>query len=240
MLAGRIRCRGWGGRTEEAPIEAAPVPPTTERQPARRGGLTARKAVPLAILATISTMLVATGSIARPPSPAMSQDPGAFTAIVMAGGAAEATVPPPSTDARAATEAEPIGDFQEEEARSFAPRANPEQPVDVDSLVKATPRPTPPPNPTHSVSGRAAWYCNNGSGCPAGYSGGMYAAAGPGLRVGNWRGRTVNVCGNGNCINVTLVDWCACGGAREIDLFADAFARLAPLSTGTVAVTVRW
>jgi hypothetical protein len=229
-----------GGRTEEEPIDAAPVPPTTERQPTRHGGLTVRKAVPLAVLATISTLLVATGSIAHPPSSVSSPDPGAFTAIVMTGGVAEATVPPPSIDGRATINAETIGDFQEAEARSFEPRANPDQPVDVDSLVKATPRPTPPPNPTHSVSGRAAWYCNNGSGCPAGYSGGMYAAAGPGLRVGNWRGRVVSVCGNGNCINVKLVDWCACGGSREIDLFADAFSRLAPLGTGTVAVRISW
>jgi len=158
----------------------------------------------------------------------------------MAGGVAEATVPPPATERRATANAEPIGDFQEEVTRSFAPRANPDQPVDVDSLVKATPRPTPPPKPTHGVNGRAAWYCNNGTGCPAGYSGGLYAAAGPALRVGNWRGRTVSVCGNGNCINVKLVDWCACGGARVIDLFGDAFRRLAPLGTGTVAVRVSW
>ena len=73
------------------------------------------------------------------------------------------------------------------------------------------------------MSGRAAWYCQNGSGCPAGYSGGLYAAAGPALRVGDWRGRTVSVCGAGNCVNVTLVDWCACGGSRVIDLFSDAY-----------------
>jgi rare lipoprotein A (peptidoglycan hydrolase) len=39
---------------------------------------------------------------------------------------------------------------------------------------------------------------------------------------------------------VKLVDWCACGGARVIDLFSDAFSRLAPLGTGTVAVRVSW
>jgi hypothetical protein len=240
MLAGRNRGRERGGRTEEAPIDPAHVPPTTERQPTRHGRLTVRKAVPLAVLATISTLLVATGSIAHPPSPAASRDPGAFTAVVMPGGVAEATVPPPSIDGRATANAETIGDFQEEVARSFEPRANPDQPVEAESLVKATPRPTPPPNPTHSVNGRAAWYCNNGSGCPAGYSGGLYAAAGPALRVGNWRGRVVSVCGNGNCINVKLVDWCACGGARVIDLFSDAFSRLAPLGAGTVAVKVSW
>jgi Lytic transglycolase len=185
-------------------------------------------------------MLVTTGSIARPPSTVSSPDPSAFAAVVMADGTTEATIAPPSIDGRTTADAEPIGDFQEEAARSFEPRANPDQPVKAESLLKPTPRPTPPPNPTHSVNGRAAWYCNDGSGCPAGYSGGMYAAAGPALRVGNWRGRTVSVCGSGSCITVKLVDWCACGGARVIDLFSDAFSRLAPLGTGTVAVKVSW
>ena len=154
------------------------------------------------------------------------------------GDRAAATVP--SVREQSAEAADQIGDFQEEVSRSFAPRANPNVPAKAESILKPKPKPTPPPNPTHSVSGRAAWYCNNGSGCPAGYSGGMYAAAGPGLRVGNWRGRTVSVCGSGSCINVTLVDWCACGGDREIDLFASAFQRLAPLGQGTLAVTIRW
>ena len=83
-------------------------------------------------------------------------------------------------------------------------------------------------------------HCQNGSGCPAGYSGGLYAAAGAALRVGDWRGRTVSVCGAGNCVNVTLVDWCACGGSRVIDLFSDAYRRVAPLSSGTVSVRVSW
>jgi Lytic transglycolase len=146
----------------------------------------------------------------------------------------------PSSRLPGAGSADQIGDFQVEASRTFAPRANPNQPARAEAILKPKPTPTPPPNPTHSVRGRAAWYCNNGSGCPAGYSGGLYAAAGPGLRVGNWRGRTVSVCGSGSCINVTLVDWCACGGDREIDLFADAFRRLAPLASGTLAVTVRW
>jgi rare lipoprotein A (peptidoglycan hydrolase) len=38
---------------------------------------------------------------------------------------------------------------------------------------------------------------------------------------------------------VTLVDWCACPG-RVIDLFADAFSHLAPLSRGIVNVQVSW
>ena len=68
----------------------------------------------------------------------------------------------------------------------------------------------------------------------------MYAAAGPALRVGSWRGRTVTVCGSGNCVNVRLIDWCACGSGRVIDLYSDAFRQLAPLSSGTVSVRVTW
>jgi len=178
--------------------------------------------------------------MARPPGTPSSLDPGAFRTVAVADSVAGSTVPPPSIGSGTTVTPAQIGDFQEEQARSFEPRANPKQPAKAESVLKPTPRPTAPPNPTHNVGGRAAWYCQNGSGCPAGYSGGLYAAAGPALRVGDWRGRTVSVCGAGNCINVTLVDWCACGGSRVIDLFADAYRRVAPLSTGTVAVRVTW
>ena len=134
-----------------------------------------------------------------------------------------------------------IGDFQEAQQRSFEPRAKPDQPVRAESLLKATPRPKPPANPSHSVRGTASWYCKAGvSSCASGYPGGLYAAAGPALRVGNWRGRTVTVCGSGNCVNVKLIDWCACGSGRVIDLYSDAFSRLAPTSAGTVSVQVSW
>jgi|SoiMethySBSTD1v2_1073268.scaffolds.fasta_scaffold73246_4 rare lipoprotein A (RlpA)-like double-psi beta-barrel protein len=219
-------------------------PNTTARPPARRrrGRLSVRRAIPLAVLAAISTLAVATASFAHPPSIPASLDPNAFGAVAMADGGA--TMPPPTIEFAMPAAAPDIGDFQEDDVRSFAPRANPDQAVEAESVLKPTPKPkpepTPPPNPSHSASGRAAWYCNNGSGCPAGYSGGLYAAAGAALRVGNWRGRVVTVCGNGNCVNVKLVDWCACGGARIIDLFGAAYGRLAPLSTGTVAVKVSW
>ena len=178
--------------------------------------------------------------MARPPAAPSSLDAGAFRAVSIAGSVADSTVSPPSIASVEAETPVQIGDFKEEQDRTFAPRANPKQAARAESVLKPTPRPTPPPNPTHNVGGRAAWYCQNGSGCPAGYSGGLYAAAGAALRVGNWRGRTVSVCGAGNCVNVTLVDWCACGGSRVIDLFGDAYRRVAPLSTGTVAVRVTW
>jgi rare lipoprotein A (peptidoglycan hydrolase) len=92
-----------------------------------------------------------------------------------------------------------------------------------------------------SATGAATWYCETGvSACHHSYPGGLYAAAGPELRVGNWRGRHVRVCGNGNCVNVILIDWCACGGNHIIDLYSDAFRHLAPLSAGAVHVTVSW
>jgi rare lipoprotein A (peptidoglycan hydrolase) len=93
----------------------------------------------------------------------------------------------------------------------------------------------------HSATGSATWYCKTGvSACHHSYPGGLYAAAGPELRVGKWRGRHVRVCGNGHCVNVTLIDWCACGGNHIIDLYSDAFTRLAPLSSGAVHVKVSW
>lgn len=83
------------------------------------------------------------------------------------------------------------------------------------------------------VHGTASWY-DDGPG--------LYAAAGPALRVGDWRNSRVEVCAE-TCVVVRLVDWCACykGTARErvIDLSPDAFRRLAPLSRGLVRVTVR-
>ena len=68
----------------------------------------------------------------------------------------------------------------------------------------------------------------------------MYAAAGPALRVGDWRGRTVTVTAGGRSVRVTLIDWCACPDGRLIDLYAGAFSRLAPLSRGVVRVTAAW
>jgi rare lipoprotein A (peptidoglycan hydrolase) len=107
-----------------------------------------------------------------------------------------------------------------------------------------TPEPTPAPvaaGGSSRVSGEASWYCQTGvSACHHAYPGGMYAAAGPALRVGDWRGRTVSVCGGGGCVAVTLVDWCQCYGTRVIDLYSDAFRQLAPLNSGTIQVTVSW
>jgi hypothetical protein len=90
------------------------------------------------------------------------------------------------------------------------------------------------------VAGVASWYCLAGvSACHHSYMGGLYAAAGPALRVGSWRNRSVVVSLGGRSVRVRLVDWCACP-RRVIDLYADAFRRLAPLSSGVIRVRVSW
>jgi rare lipoprotein A (peptidoglycan hydrolase) len=68
---------------------------------------------------------------------------------------------------------------------------------------------------------------------------GLYAAAGPRLRVGNWRDRYVRVVANGQAVVVRLIDWCACP-QRLLDLYSSAFQRLAPLDRGLLQVTVSW
>ncbi len=84
-------------------------------------------------------------------------------------------------------------------------------------------------------TGTASWYC-----CTRGHPSGYYAAAGPDLRVGGWRGRHVAVRGgNGQTVWVTLIDWCACPD-RLIDLYPAAFSRLGPLSRGLLNVKVSW
>jgi rare lipoprotein A (peptidoglycan hydrolase) len=173
-----------------------------------------------------------------------------FRPVAVADSAAGTPAPLPSIDYGTPASPVQIGDFQEQD-RSFEPRAEPDQPVRAESLLKATPKPKPVPasggsgggggGSGHSVRGTASWYCKAGvSVCHNAYPGGLYAAAGPALRVGNWRGRTVTVCGSGSCVNVKLIDWCACGSGRVIDLYSDAFSRLAPLSSGTLSVRVTW
>lgn len=127
--------------------------------------------------------------------------------------------------------------------------------ADATALPVASPEPTraikpaPTPKPTvrprvtsRRVAGEATFYCDPllkpyPSRCPKGYTGGMFAAAGPGLRRAypSWRGHSVKVCGRA-CVWVRLVDWCLCTGSahRVIDLFHDAFK-----ITGA-DVTVSW
>ncbi|HEV8402456.1 MAG TPA: RlpA-like double-psi beta-barrel domain-containing protein [Candidatus Limnocylindrales bacterium] len=144
--------------------------------------------------------------------------------------AADAALRPPPGD--------PIADF----TRATAPRTTRPTPrATAIARVLARVQQFRASSTGHSRSGPATWYCKTGSSpCASGYPGGMYAAAGPGLRIGAWRGRVVRVCGGGSCITVKLIDWCACGNGHLIDLYSDAFRRLAPLSSGAIHVTVSW
>lgn len=92
-----------------------------------------------------------------------------------------------------------------------------------------------------TAKGTASGYCRPGvSICTRGFpAAGLYAAAGPALRVGAWRGRLVTVCHRTLCARARLVDWCACPG-RLVDLYGSVFGRLAPLSRGLIRVEVSW
>lgn len=114
----------------------------------------------------------------------------------------------------------------------------------LDAERRYVERPSPKPAPSQgatvaSAQGIASWFASHGPG--------LYAAAGPGLRVGKWRGRVVTVCtSEGRCLGgVRIIDWCQClkgQGNRErlVDLSRDAFARLAEPSLGLLSVEVRW
>jgi len=96
------------------------------------------------------------------------------------------------------------------------------------------------PDTATEVVGTASWYCGGGSACTRGYpEGTLAAAAGPALRVGDWRGRIVKVCGNGRCVKVILADYCACP-RRVIDLYRGAFSKLASPSRGVLRVSISW
>lgn len=111
---------------------------------------------------------------------------------------------------------------------SPAPRPVVEQPPG--ELV--TPKPIVVLAPTSGAHGPASWYDDP-------RKAGLYAAAGPALRVGDWRGRTVTVCAS-TCFAVVLSDFCGCPGGRVIDLSSTAFRRLASLGRGVIQVTVTW
>lgn len=103
--------------------------------------------------------------------------------------------------------------------------------------VKAEPTSKPKSNisgGTLVAKGVATWY-DDGPG--------LYGAAGPALRTGNWRGRAVTVCSGSRCVRIRLTDWCACGSRNGrqtvVDLSTSAFRALAPLSRGVITVEVR-
>src|SRR5688500_12332576 len=88
-----------------------------------------------------------------------------------------------------------------------------------------------------TVGGTATWYCGNGSPCTSGYGpGDMVAAIDPTLGIP--KGTRLRVHHDGRSVVVRVVDVCACGGARIIDLTSGAFSRLAPLSRGVIDVSI--
>ena len=212
------------------------------------------------VVLSLATLVGATIAVGRAPAPVASVDSALLTRVTAVDVVQPAGAVLAAQAAPVAVEA--IGDFQAAK-RSFAPRPAPALRHAATAVVKPKPKPKVKPRPavrpesrsttaTRSVrgpsvggrvraSGMASWYCKTGvSACHHSYPGGLYAAAGPALRVGSWRGRAVRVCSSGGCVTVRLIDWCACGGGRVIDLYSDAFSRIGSLSQGTMRVTVSW
>jgi rare lipoprotein A (peptidoglycan hydrolase) len=189
------------------------------------------------VLAVVVSLFGTSLSVGRQPAPIEAIDPSAFTVIVPPAASAAPTNAPPGI----------FTDFRNQAARLSRVAAN--VPLPRRQVIQKRARVTRVASQavtttvgnTRRVKGVATWYCLPGvSTCTSGHRGGLYAAAGSELRIGNWRGRMVKVCGNGNCVVVKLIDWCACGGSRIIDLYHDAFSRLASPSRGGIGVTVSW
>lgn len=216
-----------------------PVRRVDELRRSGRRHLRLRAAV---VAMTLTAMLLGTALIAAAESPVSRPDRPTIDAPAMTGRTADQPQPDdtlvlldhPTTRQPPlflGTEATIVG------APGRSPFARPSvAPRTALPKIEAVARPT-----RVRARGDATWYCVRGvSPCHRSHAGGMYAAAGAALRVGDWRGRMVSVCQGGDCVRVKLIDWCACGGGRVIDLYGDAFRKLAPLSSGELRVSVRW
>jgi hypothetical protein len=196
----------------------------------------------MAAVAVLLAALLGTATIvaAGAPSRPVSLEPTAFTLIEPEQYTGSTPTPEAAVAPIAPVDAPLIADF--DAARSFSPEEAEDRFGQPDAQTEANPKSiTKRPRITHRVRGDATWYCKTGvSSCHYARSGGMYAAAGAEIRVGDWRGRQVQVCQGGACIWVTLIDWCACEGDRIIDLYSDAYRRLDSLSSGVLPVTVGW
>jgi hypothetical protein len=138
----------------------------------------------------------------------------------------------------------PLGPDEAPRAESPTPTPTPSPTASPRPKPRTTPRPQPEPvvslETSHSVDGTATWYCLAGrSRCSVGRTGGLYAAISPDLDF--LRGRAISVCSGASCVIVTVRD-CNCGPGvtKAVDLYADAFRVLAPLSAGRLKVTIRW
>jgi len=196
----------------------------------RASQLRLRAVAPLVVATTLA--IAASAAAGLEPSPVQPIPDSAFSPVILDRGAlagAVAAVPASTPDLTPLTE--PLL------PTAPAERPQPALPNPKAIAVAAAPR------TTHSISGRASYYCRAGQSiCTASHpdSSGFdaYGAAGPGLRAAigaDWRGHIVYVDG----IRVKLIDWCKCTGGstgveKLIDLYYDVFAR-----TGSV-VTIRW
>lgn len=66
---------------------------------------------------------------------------------------------------------------------------------------------------------------------------GLYAAISPDL--GFLRGKPVKICYAASCVVVSVID-CLCSRMGGVDLYGDAFVKLAPLPTGKLKVIISW
>jgi len=214
-------------RAEQDPASSAP----TGRSPLHReghhrpsrGGYRLRQGVLVGLAGIISLVVMATGVTGQEPTPIIPISSTAFREVEAA-----TPTPLPSPTPTLAPTPTPTPQSTPTPTPTVAPKPTP----------RPTPRPTKKPalprasSTGHSASGVPTYYCRAGvSRCTRGYPdragvADYYAAAGPSLRVGNWRGRVVTVWANGRHLRVKLVDFCACGGSHFIDLYWDAFKAL--------------
>ncbi|HYH93310.1 MAG TPA: hypothetical protein VD763_09145 [Candidatus Saccharimonadales bacterium] len=215
------------------------------RQPRRRT---------MAAVAVLSAALLGTATIAIAdvPSRPAALETTAFT-LIDPGQFSEPAPTPASVVAPPAPVVVPkIVDFDapaplsDDEAEERFGQPNAQANAKARAIIKTPPRPKVTQSAggsksSRTVRGTATWYCKPGvSSCHYAHSSGMYAAAGREIRIGDWRGRKVRVCQGGDCIYVTLIDWCGCKGERIIDLYSDAYRKLDSLSSGVLPVTVSW
>lgn len=133
-----------------------------------------------------------------------------------------------------------------------APTARPTPTASLRPTARPTQRTTPKPTTEIGtalvgLAGiRGTFYCNASppgpiSICTRGYPDGagedLYAAISPDLKY--LTGRSIKVIYRGASVRVRVID-CNCQAHRAIDLYADAFDNLAPLSVGELEVDIEY
>ena len=183
--------------------------------------------------ATLLAVTIITHGSARPPSEQRPLSDLAFRPVAVPHRDREEEDPSPTLKS---TPPPPTPTLEPAPALTRPPVKQPE----VKARVQPKATKVPASRTGHSARGVPTYYCRAGrSVCTHGYpdvaGNQMYAAAGPSLRVGNWRGRVVTVTApSGKSVQVKLIDWCACGGSHFIDLYYDAFKLLGSPSSAKV------